>query len=107
MKIKKKVASAKVEQSTKSIVGCLLEESTNYKKYYKTAQDVFGEEILLDVETICRDNDSREAALAKIKELLTSTFGGLDTDYLAAILESSFRCKVESERILNELSSDS
>lgn len=97
MKIRKKVSRKKVAHAT-NIPGV--------ERVYKTADDVFGEEALVVVEKIVNENTSREVAIATIKETLFPDDDGDDYQYIAAVLEASFRNKTEAERLEDELQSN-
>jgi hypothetical protein len=108
MKIKKKVDKSTFAPAPKyNIVGCLLEDANKAKPVYTSVDDVFGANAIIEVERICRMSPSREVAIASIKQFLSSRVADPNIDYVAAVLEASFRNKFEAERMEHELSSES
>lgn len=108
MKIKKKVDKSTFAPAPKySIVGCLLEDVDKRKRTtYNNIDAVFSADALIEVENICRNNPIREVAIESIKEFLSSRVDGCNINYVAAVLEASFRSKLLSERMTDELQDD-
>lgn len=104
MKIRRKKRNPVSQlKSQHNIVGCLLEDAHKPKKQYKDIEDVFGADAIDAIENICRESPSRELAITQIKKFLESRVNAINLDYVAAVLEASFRNKFDAERIEHEL----